>query len=214
MQSGLCLGYDPTSMTVANATKLDISPSGRQHAQWALNDWVYIESMAEVTPLHDAAAVETIHMSLKHQSPRTRRQVIGTFINYVLQEDSHFCLVPKHAMYRSQESIRSTLTQQVKSLSSLAAIVQFDGYHRRIGKVFSLKPEGFGFIREAGVNNDIFFHVNDVLDSTVQVLIEGSHIEYDAVDSPKGLKAVNIVVLHLSQAEKVDRGLLQEPNEG
>ncbi len=183
-------------MKVADAPKLEISPSGRQHVQWALRDWIYIESMAEVTPLHDAIAVDIIRTSMTHRSPHMRRQVIGTFINYVLHEDSHFCVVPKHSTYSGQDEIRSSLVQQVKSLTSLSAIMQSDGYHRRIGQVYSWKPDGYGFIRETGVNDDVFIHINNVLDNTVSVIPEGTHVEYDVVDGQKGLKAVNVVVLH------------------
>lgn len=196
MQRGLCLGYDPTATKVVDATKLEISPSGRQHVQWALRDWVYIESMAEVTPLHDATALETIRTGMKDWSPYLRRQVIGTFVNYLLHEDSHYCVVPKHSTYGGQEEVRSALTQQVKSLSSLAAIVQFNEYHRRIGIVCSWKNSGFGFIRETGVNDDIYVHINDLIDDTVREIPEGTHIEYDVVDTPKGSRAVNVVVLH------------------
>lgn len=196
MQRGLCLGYDPTATKVVDATKLEISPSGRQHVQWGLRDWVYIESMAEVTPLHDATAADTIRTCMKNGSPHLRRQVIGTFINYLVQEDSHFAVVPKHATYSGQEEICTVLAQQVKALSSLAAIMRSDGYHRRIGKVLSWKPAGYGFIRETGVTDDIYVHASDVLDDTVKNIPDGAHIEYDVVDVPKGPKAVNVVVLH------------------
>jgi cold shock CspA family protein len=195
IQRGLCLGYDPTATNVVDATKVEISPSGRQHAHWAVRDWVYLESMAEVTPLYDTNAVEIIRNGTKNPSPHLRREIIGTFINYVLQEDSHYCVVPKHAMYAGQAEIRSALEQQVKSLSTLAAISQSTRYQRRIGKVISWKPAGFGFIRETGLDKDIYIHINDVLDDTIEDVPEGTHVEYDVVDQVKGLKAVNVVVL-------------------
>ena len=196
MQRGLCLGYDPTATKVVDATKLEISSSGRQHVQWALRDWVYVESMAEVTPLYDATAAGTICSYMTNRSPHLRREVIGAFINYVLQEDSHFCVVPKHGTYSGQMEICSVLAQQVKALSSLAAIMKSDGYHRRIGKVYSWKHAGFGFIRESGVEDGIYFHISDVLDDSVSSVPEGTHVEYDVVDGQKGPKAVNVVVLH------------------
>ena len=144
--------------------------------------------MAEVTPLHDANVADMIRDCMKNRSPHQRRHVIGLFINYVPQEDAHFCVVPKHATYSGQADVCTVLAHQVKALSSLAAIVQFDGYHRRIGKVFSWKAAGFGVIREAGVDYGIYVHISDVLGDTVRDIPEGTHIEYDVVDGPKGPK--------------------------
>lgn len=195
IQRGLCLGYDPTAKGTVDANKIEISPSGRQHVQWALRDWVYIESMAEVTPLHDATAVERIRANLLHQSANRRRQVIGTFINYLLEEDSHFCLVPKHPTYSKQEEVSTILVQQVKSLSSLSTIMHSEGYSRRIGKVTAWKTAGYGFARDTGSNDSIYFHISDVLDDTAKRVPEGTYIEYDVIVSNKGLKAENVVIL-------------------
>jgi cold shock CspA family protein/energy-coupling factor transporter ATP-binding protein EcfA2 len=196
MHQGICLGYDPTKKLIKDVEKVEISPSGRQHVQWGTRDWVYIESMAEVTPLHDANAADTIRNCAKNPAPHLRRQVIGAFINYLLQEDSHFCVVPKHESYQGQEEVRTAMSQQVKALSSLASIMQTEGFHRRIGKVYSWKPAGFGFIKESGFDKDIYIHISDVLDDTLTNIPEGSHVEYEVVEPPRGPKAVNVVLLH------------------
>jgi len=196
MQLGLCLGYDPTAVKVIDATKLEISPSGTQHVQWALRDWIYIESMSEVTPLHDANAAEVIRNCRETNGPHLRRRKIGTFISYLLSEDSHFCIVPKHATFDGQHIISNILNQQASDLSSIATIFQLNGYRRRIGKVFSWKPGGFGFIRENGIDEDIYIHISDVLDSTVTNIPEGTFVEYDVINVPKGEKAIHVVILH------------------
>jgi CspA family cold shock protein len=92
--------------------------------------------------------------------------------------------------------IRTILGQQVKSLTSLTAILQCDAYHRRIGKVYSWKATGFGFISETGFDKDIYIHISDVLDGSVSDIPEGTFVEYDLIEGPKGPKAVNVVVLH------------------
>ena len=195
LDSGLCLGYDPTADAVSDATKLEISPSGRQHVRWALRDWAYLESMAEVTPLHHKDTADNIRENLQKGAPHLKREAIGQFIAYLLEEDSHFCVSPKHAIYADQEEIHSTLGQQVKALSQLAHINQSTIYCRRIGKVISWLPEGYGFARETGVDDDIYFHISESLDDTVKEIPPGSYIEYDLVHHAKGPRAAAIVVL-------------------
>ncbi len=51
LKTGLCLSYDPTRTSIEEVDRIEVSPSGRQHLNWALNDWVYLEAMLEVTPL-------------------------------------------------------------------------------------------------------------------------------------------------------------------
>jgi cold shock protein len=54
--------------------------------------------------------------------------------------------------------------------------------------------KGFGFInREAG--GDVFVHFGDIQDSGFKSLTEGQQVQFDVVDSPKGLKASNVVKL-------------------
>ena len=67
LKLGLCLGYDPTRHGLEGTSKVELSPSGRQHLNWAKSDWVYLESMAEITPLYDDQAAETIKNALASQ---------------------------------------------------------------------------------------------------------------------------------------------------
>jgi cold shock CspA family protein len=80
-------------------------------------------------------------------------------------------------------------------LSTIAAISLSKTYHRHIGKVYSWKPTGFGFISEPDVEADIFFQIRDVLDSSIEDVPEGTYVEYDITEGTKGPRAVNIVIL-------------------
>jgi hypothetical protein len=64
-----------TQQVLPGAPKLQISPSGRQHPAWAQRDWVYLESMAEVTPLLDLEVesfLELLHRLLPVQEVTKR----------------------------------------------------------------------------------------------------------------------------------------------
>jgi cold shock CspA family protein len=193
---GLILSYDPTATNIANAIKVEIAPTGRQHLQWALRDWVYLEAMAETTPLYDHAAAEKIRGAIAGDLAHLRRIAISTFLNYLLQEDASFCIVPKHIIYKPQETIRANLEQQVVALSSVSAVAQTSRYHRSMGKISTWKKEnGYGFIKQANGAADAFINIGDVVGTKPEFLNEGANVEYDIVQQERGPRAMNVVVL-------------------
>ena len=42
--------------------------------------------------------------------------------HYLVKEDAHFCILPKHESYQSQERVRIALQQQGQDLYSAAAV--------------------------------------------------------------------------------------------
>ncbi len=61
------------------------------------------------------------------------------------------------------------------------------------GTVVTIKLEkGFGFIREHGAR-DVFFHANDLSPSLpFDELLREREVTFDVMQTPKGLRAVNI----------------------
>lgn len=51
---------------------------------------------------------------------------------------------------------------------------------------------GFGFIKRAGEEKDLFFHSNELKGVTFDELREGDKVTFDVQDSPKGPNAVNV----------------------
>src|SRR5262249_12065082 len=155
----------PTAKRLGDAPKLQISPSGRQHLAWAQRDWVYLESMAEVTPLLDLEAHTAIKAAIQSGTPHGRREAIRAFINYLLDEDAHYCVIPKHQYYSSQENLRKTLAQQARHLVSAAGILHASRrYGRALGKVTAWKGDRrFGFIRQNDGEPDAYVHISDVI---------------------------------------------------
>jgi cold shock CspA family protein len=197
LQRGLCLSYDPTTDGIRNTVKIEISTSGQQHLSWALRDWVYFESMAEVTPIYDSETRDQIRECLKVGSPYLRRTAIAAFIEYLIQEDSHFCIVPKHVMYEDQERIRSNLSERLESLSSLIAVSNSSRYHRLLGRVTTWKRDGsFGFIRQQSGEPDVFLHISEVVNVMDNEIPAGTSVEYEVVTGTQGLRAVKAVILN------------------
>ena len=196
LDNGLCLAYDPTAKSIDKAIKIQLSPSGRQHLTWALKDWVYLETMAEVTPLLDPDAVSKIRADLHEGSPHRRRDAIRTFLHYLLDEDGHYCTIPKHDYYASQQTIRSTLRQQIEALGTAVGLASASSrYGRNLGRVATWKNDkGFGFIRQANGSPDAFVHISDVLNQVGSHLQEGASVEYDLVaqqdDKPKAIRVI------------------------
>jgi cold shock CspA family protein len=64
------------------------------------------------------------------------------------------------------------------------------------GEIRSLKTEqGYGYIREAGAAEDIFFHASSLLEGTFDRLSEGQFVEFDRTTyakAPSKARAVNV----------------------
>ncbi len=60
------------------------------------------------------------------------------------------------------------------------------------GVIKSLKDKGFGFITADGLEKDLFFHMNALVDVHFDDLNEGDKVSFDTEESPKGLNAVNV----------------------
>jgi cold shock CspA family protein len=194
LKTGLILDYDPTTKEVAGRSRVQISPSGRQHLQWALADWVYLESMAVVTPILDRAAHTEISSLMEDQRADRLRAAIARFVQYLLTEDSHYALVPVHAVYEEQSRITAILREHDEALKRFPATGTQGRYARTCGRIAKWDREkGFGFIRQAGGSRDAFLHVNDVVGRKRDYLPEGVTVEYDLVLEERGPKAINAV---------------------
>lgn len=61
------------------------------------------------------------------------------------------------------------------------------------GKIKKLvSDKGFGFIANPGMEKDLFFHSNSVVDGAFTDLAEGDEVSFEVQDSPKGKNAVNV----------------------
>jgi len=52
--------------------------------------------------------------------------------------------------------------------------------------------KGFGFIKRDGQEKDLFFHSNELVDTTFNDLREGDRVSFEVGDSPKGPNATQV----------------------
>lgn len=60
------------------------------------------------------------------------------------------------------------------------------------GIVARKTDRGFGFIKRAGEEKDLFFHSNELKGITFDELREGDAVTFEVQESPKGPNAVNV----------------------
>ncbi|MGC8651415.1 MAG: cold-shock protein [Minisyncoccia bacterium] len=60
------------------------------------------------------------------------------------------------------------------------------------GTIKKLTEKGFGFITPDGEEKDLFFHSNELKNTSFDALKEGDRVSFDKADSPKGPNAVNV----------------------
>jgi CspA family cold shock protein len=63
------------------------------------------------------------------------------------------------------------------------------------GKIARVMDKGFGFITYEGSDKDLFFHMNELVDTNFDDLKEGDEVEFDLKEGKKGLNAVNVKVV-------------------
>jgi len=55
--------------------------------------------------------------------------------------------------------------------------------------------KGYGFITPADGSADVFVHFSGIAGSGFKTLAEGSKVEFEPTEGPKGLQATNVVPL-------------------
>ena len=55
-----------------------------------------------------------------------------------------------------------------------------------------VSDKGFGFISAEGMEKDLFFHSNALVDVSFDELKEGDAVSFETEESPKGLNATNV----------------------
>lgn len=115
LKTGLLLNYDPTILDIREATKVEISPAGRQHLFWASGSNEYFSAMAQVTPL---LSEETFTQMRDNSRDYKWRERVIIFIQYLLHEDVMYCSIPDHEAYQSQQRIRLALGGVVDHLQA------------------------------------------------------------------------------------------------
>ncbi len=60
------------------------------------------------------------------------------------------------------------------------------------GTIAGLTEKGFGFIKRDGVEKDLFFHLNELVNVKFEELQMGDSVTFEVEEGPKGPKAVRV----------------------
>lgn len=195
-KTGLVLSYNPTLAEIKEQDQVEISPSGLQHLSWGLEDWVYIESMSEVTPLLSLEVCQDLRNLQSANEPLARRMKIERFVGYLLSEDEQFCKVPEHELYKGQLRIGHKLISLIGLLSNFKRQDTSNRYIRQIGTVSDWKEgKGYGFIRPESGGESLFVHFTDLKNSISDCLPIGTTVEFDIVTGERGPKASAVYLI-------------------
>jgi cold shock CspA family protein len=196
IKTGLAIDYDPTASGVSPESRFQISPSGVQHLQWGMSDLIYLETMSQTTPLLDQSLFDEFRFLYENPRADQRRQAIIRFLDYLVAEDTHYVLVPKHDVYAQQQSILVQLSERIKAVKRFPVSNAQSRYTRRVGRVRSWdRDKGFGFVRVHGTDRDAFLHISDTMNCEQGFLNQGALIECDLIEESRGPKAINALEL-------------------
>ncbi|MGE5531912.1 MAG: cold-shock protein [Bacteroidota bacterium] len=66
--------------------------------------------------------------------------------------------------------------------------------------------KGYGFIERSDGAEDVFVHYTAIAGDGYRSLTEGSEVEFDIAEDPKGLRAANVTVTKAAPAQQRDFG--------
>lgn len=70
--------------------------------------------------------------------------------------------------------------------------LSFSSQYMEQGKIARLTDRGFGFISREGVEKDLFFHANELIDIDFNDLREGDAVTFEVANGPKGPSAAKV----------------------
>lgn len=192
LKSGLCLSYDPTIISLDTSSRIQLSPSGRQHRAWVRTDFVYLESMMEVSPITDQSVYQKVDELFTTRLPGFRQKALALFVKYLVDEDSKYCHIPSHASHQTQSRLVNELLELVADGGPLTKR-QMDRFKVRTGIIKRYDQEKkFGFIQINEPPRDVFFHISKVLDTHRAKVGVGRKVEFELVIGSRGPAAENM----------------------
>ncbi|BAY61652.1 hypothetical protein NIES22_17190 [Calothrix brevissima NIES-22] len=107
--------YDPTDTCIDETQRVKITPCGRIHYEFAVEETegIYIGEMALNTPVTSQNYLGRVRNFLKKKRTKQDWQIIiKLFVEYCLQQDSLYIALPKKQTYDSQRKLRERVHQR------------------------------------------------------------------------------------------------------
>lgn len=114
LEAGLCLSYDPTFTNIKDVQKIELAPAGLQHLFWGSRNRTYLQAMMEVTPILDREVYNNLNDLRKQPRRDVWHRELTAFLDYLLEEDSHFCHIPDHQAYESQRRLHANMKHMLE----------------------------------------------------------------------------------------------------
>jgi hypothetical protein len=108
-RTGLIFDYDPTKKDIDDTSRFELSSAGKVHLIWGSMEEEYVKAMKEVTPVRDMDIYERLHQYYRSGYSGNWRESLAAFIDYLLDEDARWCVVPDHKHFEGQIRIRNRL---------------------------------------------------------------------------------------------------------
>lgn len=107
--SHLLATYDASEVQIKEDSRLRVTPSGKIHYEWTLNNATYLIEAALATPLRSCQARDEL-LGLWNADGKKAREdwdlFVRKFAEYCLDQDLIFIVTPSVDSYRSQKSMR------------------------------------------------------------------------------------------------------------
>jgi hypothetical protein len=101
--------YDAAEEKISEDSRLRITPSGKMHYEWALNNSAYITEAALSTPLRSGLGRDDLVTLWTSEGKKSREdwdEFVRKFAEYCLEQDKVFSTVPAMASYSGQKALR------------------------------------------------------------------------------------------------------------
>lgn len=190
LETGLCQNYDPTAQRADGGDRIEITTSGRQHLRWATGNRVYLDAMAEVTPVRDPDTFRRLEDAAQQPGRLGRLRGLRAFIEYLCGEDANHLNVPEDDRHASQLGLTAALVEFARNLDGQPCSPdESRTYGVYIGVIKSWDG-GYGFLTAPHLTSDVFVHVNDLPGRRPPRA--GERFEFQVVESEKGLRATDV----------------------
>lgn len=101
--------YNTSEIQITEDSRLRITPSGKIHYEWALNNQTYLTETALTTPLRSCQTKDELLTSWSTLGKKNRSDwdnLVRQFAKYCLEQDSIFVVMPSAISYSSQKAMR------------------------------------------------------------------------------------------------------------
>jgi hypothetical protein len=119
LKTGLAYSYDPTITDIKNVSRIQLSPSGKQHYYWGLYDEQYIQCMLETCPIYDQTTFFQLQNIKKPENRDERIERLSIFLTYLIEQDKKYCSIPDHEAYVSQKRIIDNIAHFVQRIQRI-----------------------------------------------------------------------------------------------